>query len=441
MPSNLIYLSSFFTVTHLVGPGELIDEARSLLVNERSGFAVGASLAAAKKFPTNHVPMADLVESTLTRIRLGRFDPLSTISLMLRLTEFYQHESHALFQFVSRFVDGDGHTLVTRVFTHRLSIAKETVEFLDAVDEEVVPVLLAKEAVSRSMMGRELPDQDASSRALVDSVQLETLAMLAQRDLDATIQRISGAFRLLALEKGSTMRGLDLTEEGGVKAAGSSLDFAFPPELADALQRLYHFRRGPLLSPGPMQADDDRAELRSLFIRLPLEDCLSMMALSLWSSGPLDTSDAHPCLFTVPPDTLSLWDNCILAGDHYYALFVWSGQATVGEQFDGVREHCKNFLLHRSRNRFPLPTLHELKENDSMSRRFTALLSPSHFDPIDHQLSNFPALSQLSMDQLKALQTKFKFYDPESDASFRNWFWSVASASSGCKDEGVSLCE
>jgi hypothetical protein len=412
-----------------------------MLINERSGFAVGASLAAARKFPTNNLPVRDMVESTLTRIRLGRFDPLSTVSLMVRLNDFYQHKNHAVFQFVARHVDRDGATLVTRVFTHRLSIAKDTVEFLDGVDEEVVPVLLAKEAVSRSMMGRELPsEEEAGGVAMVDSLQLENLALLAQRDLDATIQRISGAFRLLALEKGPKMRGLDLTEEGGIKAAGSSLDFAFPPELADALQRLYHFRRGPLLSPGPMQSDDDRAAIRALFMRLPLDDCLSMMALSLWSSGPV-RADTMQTMMTVPPDTLSLWDNSILAGDHYYVLFVWSGRATLDPMFDGVREFFKNFLLERSRNRFPLPSLYMLTEDESMSRRFTALLSPSHFDPVDHQLSNFPALGQLSMDELTALQSKFKFYDQETDASFRNWFWSVASASSACKDEGVSLCE
>lgn len=387
-----------------------------------------------------------MVESTLTRIRLGRFDPLSTVSLMLRLNDLYQHESHALFQFVARYVDQDGATLVTRVYTHRLAVAKDTVEFLDGVDEEVVPVLLAKEAVSRSVLGRELPSADDNDNnggcggAVVDSLQLENLAVQAQKDLDATIQRVSGAFRLLSLEKGATMRGMDLTEEGGVKATGSSLDFAFPPELADALQRLYHFRRGPLLSPGPMQSDDDRAAIRSLFMRLPLDDCLSMMALSLWSSGPLVAGE-KPAILSVPPDTLSLWDNCILAGDHYYVLFVWSGRATLDPQFDVVRAQMKNFLLDRSRNRFPLPVLYMLNENDSMSRRFTALLSPSHFDPVDHQLSNFPALGQLSMEELTALQSKFKFYDPDTDASFRNWFWTVSSASSTSKDEGVSLCE
>jgi hypothetical protein len=106
------------------------------------------------------------------------------------------------------------------------------------------------------------------------------------------------------------IRRLDLTEEGGVKAAGSSVDFAFPPELADALRRLYHLRRGPLISPGPIQSMDDRAQIRSLFIRFPLGDCLCMMAPSLWSSGPLAGADGEDSsLKSVPPETLALWEN------------------------------------------------------------------------------------------------------------------------------------
>jgi hypothetical protein len=89
------------------------------------------------------------------------------------------------------------------------------------------------------------------------------------------------------------------------------MDFAFPPELSDALRRLYHLRRGPFLSPGPLQSMDDRAEMRALFVRFPLEDCLGMMAPTLWSSGPLEEAlvGQGPLLEEVPPETLSLWVN------------------------------------------------------------------------------------------------------------------------------------
>jgi hypothetical protein len=132
---------------------------------------------------------------------------------------------------------------------------------------------------------------------------------------------------------------------------------------------------------------------------------------------------------------------CIVGGDHYHNLFLWSGKVVVSSEFDIVREHMKTFLLERVKKRFPMPQLHMLSEGDSMSRRFTALLAPSHADPRDHQLAHFPALASLSPDDLTALQLKFRFYDPSTDASFRNWFWEVASATSVSKDEGLSLCD
>jgi hypothetical protein len=103
---------------------------------------------------------------------------------------------------------------------------------------------------------------------------------------------------------------VDLTEEGGIRASRSALDFAFPPELAEAVRRLYHLRRGSLISPGPMRSSDDRAEIRSLFLRFPLEDCISMIAPALWSSGVIcATSPSTPSMELVPAETLALWDN------------------------------------------------------------------------------------------------------------------------------------
>lgn len=89
------------------------------------------------------------------------------------------------------------------------------------------------------------------------------------------------------------------------------MDFAFPPELSDALRRLYHLRRGPYLSPGPLQSLDDRSEIRSVFVRFPLEDCLAMLAPSLWGCGDLTSAvtNRSPSFEDVPPETLALWDN------------------------------------------------------------------------------------------------------------------------------------
>jgi hypothetical protein len=101
-------------------------------------------------------------------------------------------------------------------------------------------------------------------------------------------------------------------------STSSSTNVAFPPRLSESLRRLYHFRRGPLVSPGPLQSMDDRAETRSLFLRLPLHDCYSMLAPKLWSCSvpsSLDSSSSSssssntPYMEDVPPETLALWSN------------------------------------------------------------------------------------------------------------------------------------
>jgi hypothetical protein len=131
----------------------------------------------------------------------------------------------------------------------------------------------------------------------------------------------------------------------------------------------------------------------------------------------------------------------IIAADHYHSLFVWSGSATIDKEYDIIRRQMQDFLLERSIRRFPTPHLHLLKEADSMSRRFTSLLSPLHGDPVEHQLVHFQALTQLSTEQQAKLHARFRFYDGESDPSFRQWFWGVASAASASEHEGVSLCD
>lgn len=199
-------VDGFVTPTHLVGPGELlpVGSGAGILENERAAFAVGASLAANNGFRTNNLPSKEMVDMSLTRIKLGRVDPLTTMSVMLLVNEsFHKDDQHAFFQFTSRHVDRDGKTLFTRVATHRLPVAKSVSDYLAGVEEEVVPIVLAKGAVYRSLHGREETDDSRAIPTVGDNDLLEKLAYDAQLDLDATIQRISGAFRLLGLERGA----------------------------------------------------------------------------------------------------------------------------------------------------------------------------------------------------------------------------------------------
>lgn len=110
------------------------------------------------------------------------------------------------------------------------------------------------------------------------------------------------------------------------------------------------------------------------------------------------------------------------------------------QTYDGLRNYLKHFLLERAKKRFPMPNFHLLNETDSMSRRFTALLAPSHGDPVEHQLASIGTLLQLSEKEQAKLRSKFRFYDPSSDPSFRNWFWDITSAVVD-REVGESLCE
>jgi len=347
-------------------------------------------------------------------------------------------DEYAFFQLIARYISRKGEEEITRVSSFKIPVAENVNDFVSGVDDEAMSVVLGKVAVYRALHGREETEdtRDLITAADVDSQ--EKLAYDTQVDLDATVQRISGAYRLLDLENKSVSRRKSLSEG---ESSQSSLDFAFPPNLKEMLNRLYHLRRGPLISPGPMRSLDDRAEKRGLFTRLPVEDCLKMIRPSVWSTGSMSVSSGWDNMLPFPPETLALWDDSIVAADFHDSLFVWSGANCAATRYDGIREKFNAHLLEMSKHRFPMPGIHELTDGDSMSRRFTSRLAPSHADPIDNQLVHFPALSALKPAALEDLRSKFKFYDSKSDASFRTWFWNVASASNKSRLDGMSLSE
>ncbi|KAL3942917.1 MAG: hypothetical protein SGBAC_002989 [Bacillariaceae sp.] len=429
-----IRTDSFMTPSTLNGPGELIAEDADMLETERKGYEEGAELAVEEGFETQNLPLAEALDVSMTRIKLGRVDPLSTVSVLLELNETFEEENdtHCFFQFISRHVDRKGQRFITRVYTYRFPVAKDTTDYLENANSDVVAVVLAKTAVYRTLHGREETDEVRDKVTAGDTETLEKLANETQLDIDATVQRISGSFRLLGLENG----------KGKKSKSSSSLDSAFPPNLTDALRLLYHLRRGPLISPGPMRSMDDRAALRGFFLRFPLEDCLSMMAPQLFSTGYIEgEEDIAEELLDLPAETLSLWDYSIVAADHYDFLYIWSGKGCTGEDYDEIRKHCRRYVWRRAKTRFPMPQVEMLDDGDSMSRRFTAELAPSHADSEENQIASFPQLEMLPPKALKSLRSRIKFYDKNADASFHTWFWNVSSATNVSKEEGMSLCD
>eukprot|EP00980_Cylindrotheca_fusiformis_P003615 scaffold812_cov124-Cylindrotheca_fusiformis.AAC.7 len=441
-----IRTDSFMTPSSLNGPGELIpedEENSSLLLNEKAAFAEGLSLANKAGLHNgdgddddddDELPLKAALEVSRTRVALGRVDPLSTISVLLELNDTFvpETDTQCFFQFISRHVDRKGQKLITRVYTYRFPVASDVTSFVESCNSGAVAVVLAKAAVYRTLHGREETDQLRDKVTAGDTETLEKLAHEAQLDIDATIQRISGAFRLLALE-----------HSGTAKKQDSALDSAFPPNLTNALKLLYCMRRGPLISPGPMRSMDDRAAQRGLFLRFPLRECISMMAPTLWSTGSLEEVNLSQQWFSMeamPAETLALWEDSIIGADHYDFLYVWSGKKCTSAEYDEVRLQYEQFLLQRSKHRFPMPQLEVLEDGDSMSRRFTSQLAPSHADAHEHQIANFPQLASLSDEALATLRSRFRFYKADADASFRMWFWNVSSATNVSRDDGMSLC-
>ena len=138
----------------------------------------------------------------MTRIQLGRVDPLNTVTVLLEVDDTIGDEDdYAFFQLVSRYISRRGGAEITRVYSFKLPIAKDVTDFLGSVEDEAMSVVLAKIAVHRSLYGREETEDTRDLTAAGNANTQEKLAYDTQLDLDATIQRISGAFRLHNLEK------------------------------------------------------------------------------------------------------------------------------------------------------------------------------------------------------------------------------------------------
>ena len=185
---------------------------------------------------------------------------------------------------------------------------------------------------------------------------------------------------------------------------------------------------------GFFHSSDDRSLARDIFLRSPLAVCNPMMAPSSWRC--LSDTNLNIKFKPTPAETLTLWDESILAVDTFDRLFVWSGGAVLSEQFDPLRKACLSYLFDRSRLRFPAPKLHGLIEGDPMCRELTSRLAPSHGDPDDLQLKHFPELAAFDSQSLAFLRGKFRIYDKEKDPSLRHWFLSTLQT----PGKGKSLC-
>ena len=199
---------SFVTPTQLCGSGQILtDLGCEMVETERSAFEEGKKLALERGFKVDDLPSEKAMEVSMTRVQVGRVDPLNTVTVLLEVDDTIgEEDDYAFFQLVARYISPKGDFEITRVSSFKLPIAEDVNDFLSSVDDEAMSVVLAKVAVYRSLYGREETDENRDLTVAGDTASQEKLAHDTQLDLDATIQRISGAFRLHDLERNTHSR-------------------------------------------------------------------------------------------------------------------------------------------------------------------------------------------------------------------------------------------
>lgn len=304
-----------------------------------------------------------------TAMALAAVHPDEAVSVYFRLADDVP-EDYVHVQFALTYTDLQ-QGRVTRVVSRRVRTTGSAAAYAQSVDVRVAAVLMLK----RSVLMASKPDIPAAA---------------VLRDLDEQLRQVA------------RRHGPDL-----------------PPHLARLPSVVYHARRGPLLGPILQHADDMDA-VRSLFLGSGLEDSLRMAAPRLLSF------DRAGQFEELPPETLALQSGRVLMLDHHTHVFVWSGRAVTGPEFDVYRDACRDRAAEESRLRVPCPEVLFFAEGESAARWLECRLNPSHRDPEAEQLRGFPQLLGLGADELAALRAKFL---PTDDASEREWWLGLVSKS------------
>ena len=168
------------------------------LSNERAVFSLCNSHAANHNLPTNNLPSRKVLSDTRTRLRFGRYDPQSTITMQIEVEQEIARtgDNFVYFQFITRYLNpNDTSDLVTRVVTQRIPtlIQDDDLSYFDSLNESVLSTLLAKEAAYRCLIvNKTLENPDKTS--LVHHEDIESLVLQAQIDLDTTVYQISNSY-------------------------------------------------------------------------------------------------------------------------------------------------------------------------------------------------------------------------------------------------------
>jgi hypothetical protein len=268
------------------GPCEQLDDSSSRMLcrNEESIYS---------RCSGNESSVSDMtVESTRCKFLFGRYDAKASLSLILEVLQDINLDEHhyAHFQFITRYLDlQDINSVITRVITQRVPITRNDNEIFQALNEDIIAVLLGKEAAFRCMVTER--SKHRKEYLTVDPVEINTFAEEVQNDIDATIHSMFKAYQTHNMQSNDS-------------ELSKSNEYNIPPDLCKAIKYLHHFRRGEILG-SAVQSIDERTLLRDAMIRFPLGDCLKIMAPCFWKC---DIDTVHHEFKPVPASTLVLWD-------------------------------------------------------------------------------------------------------------------------------------
>jgi Sec23/Sec24 trunk domain/Sec23/Sec24 beta-sandwich domain len=313
------------------------------------------------------------------------------------------------FQFSLSYFD-HGNNEVTRVITRRMQTTGSPVNFLKSVDPSVVGVLMVKRSVllaSRHESQRVLEDLDEQIRDIGIKYGDKMQMFDAKAESDGNASSDSS----WAFWRSSTQN-----------ASSSHKDvYQLPPVLATLPRILYTSRYGPLLGE-VLQNEDDIDCIRALFLQFNVTDCIRMMYPTLVSFSSRGEFEE------LPLESLAMQSNRILMLDNHTHVFVWSGRAVSGPEYDVYRQACIQRATDASRHRMPAPDILSFNEDSSEERFIKSRLIPLHRDTPQLQSISFPQLAQLQPEMVHQLMSKF---DSDGDRpSFHQYYTALFNSSS-----------
>ena len=264
----------------------------------------------------------------------------------------------------------EGGGVVERVSTRRVALLREQAQqnlVLDAVDEKVSVVVLAKALVALTSSAADAEGRGAAS--------LDDEAIKARvRSLVRVLIRALYSSRAPAPQDTSSM----------------SIPFG-----------LYHLHRSPLL--GAMLGAWPPGEImcmRARFLGANVEEATLLMSPRLvgWHVG-RDVSFRELSL-----STLWLRSDFVLVCDQLTDVFVWVGSAVPPDAPERERARVLAVEWARHRSRFPSSRVWVFDEDDPEARRLRVRLAPDHKNTLERVAALDPV--GLSLDQLKRLHAK-----------------------------------